>query len=99
MQRAANGQEVELQIETKNGKGSLTIEIWAQSADRTQDKKVKSDSASAAKQVKKKIKLDIPADAAGGNECYFYFVVKDSEGGERKSDPLFVDRMPFKFSV
>ena len=99
VQRAANGQEVELQIETKDGKGNLTIEIWAQSADRTQDKKVKSESASAAKQVKKKIKLEIPPDAAGGNECHFYFVVKDSEGGERKSDPLFVDRAPFKFSV
>ena len=61
--------------------------------------KVKSESASAAKQVKKKIKLEIPPDAAGGNECHFYFVVKDSEGGEKRSDPLFVDRAPFKFSV
>jgi uncharacterized Zn-binding protein involved in type VI secretion len=99
VQRAANGQDVELQIETKDAKGQLTIEIWAQSSDRTQDKKVKSESASAAKQVKKKVKLEIPPDAAGRNECYFYFVVKDSEGGERKSDPLFVDRAPFKFSV
>ena len=99
VQRAANGQEVELQIETKNGKGSLTIEIWAASADRTQDKKVSSDSASAADSVKKKVKLDIPADAAGGNECHFYFVVKDEQGGEKKSDPIFVDRAPFKFSV
>ncbi len=99
MQRAANGQEVELQIETKNGKGSLTIEIWAQSADRTQDQKVKSETASAADSVKKKIKLDIPQDAAGGNECHFYFVVKDEQGGEKKSDPIFVDRAPLKFSV
>lgn len=99
VQRAANGQEVELQIETKNGKGSLTIEIWAGSADRTQDKKVSSDSASAADSVKKKVKLDIPQDAAGGNECHFYFVVKDEQGGEKKSDPIFVDRAPFKFSV
>lgn len=99
VQRAANGQEVELQIETKNCKGSLTIEIWAQSADRTQDQKVKSETASAADTVKKKIKLDIPPDAAGGNECHFYFVVKDEQGGEKKSDPIFVDRAPFKFSV
>jgi uncharacterized Zn-binding protein involved in type VI secretion len=99
IQRAANGQEVELHIETKDAKGNLTIEIWAQSADRTQDKKVKSESASAAKKVTKKVKLEIPPDAAGGNECFFYFIVKDSEGGERKSDPLFVDRAPFKFSV
>ncbi len=99
VQRAANGQEVELQIETKNGKGSLTIEIWAQSADRTQDQKVKSETASASDSVKKKIKLDIPKDAAGGNECHFYFVVKDEQGGEKKSDPIFVDRAPFKFSV
>ena len=99
VQRAANGQEVELQIETKNGKGNLTIEIWSQGADRTQDKKVKSESASAAASVKKKVKLDIPSDAAGGNECHFYFIVKDDQGGEKKSDPIFVDRAPFKFSV
>jgi len=99
VQRAANGEEVELQIETKNGKGSLTIEIWAQSADRAQDTKVKSDTAQAADSVKKKVKLDIPPDAAGGNECHFYFVVKDAQGGEKKSDPIFVDRAPFKFSV
>jgi uncharacterized Zn-binding protein involved in type VI secretion len=99
VQRAVNGQQVELQIETKDGKGNLTIEIWAQSADRTQDKKVKSETASASKQVKKKVKLDIPPDAAAGNECHFYFVVKDDQGGERKSDPIFVDRAPFKFSV
>ncbi len=99
VQRAANGQEVELQIECKDPKGSLTIEIWAASADPAQDKKVKSESASAAKSVKKKIKLDIPADAAGKNESHFYFVVKDGQGGEKKSDPIFVDRAPFKFSV
>ena len=99
VQRAQNGQEVELQIETKDGKGQLTIEIWAQSADRTQDQKVKSESAAADKSVKKKVKLEIPADAAGGNECHFYFVVKDAQGGEKKSDPIFVDRAPFKFSI
>jgi hypothetical protein len=49
--------------------------------------------------VKKKIKLEIPADAAGSNECHFYFVVTDAQGGERRSDTLFVDRAPFKFSV
>lgn len=99
LQRAANGQDVELRIECKDPKGQLQIEIWAQSADRTQDKKVKSDSAGAAKSVKKKVKLEIPPDAAGGNECHFYFVVKDDQGGERKSDTLFVDRAPFKFSI
>jgi uncharacterized Zn-binding protein involved in type VI secretion len=99
VQRAANGQEVEVQIECKDPKGSLTIEIWSASADPAQDKKVKSETASAAATVKKKIKLDIPADAAGTNESHFYFVVKDGQGGEKKSDPLFVDRAPFKFSV
>src|SRR5882672_10065440 len=99
LQRAANGQDVELRIECKDPKGQLQIEIWAQSADRTQDKKVKSDSAGAAKSVKKKVKLEIPPDAAPGNECHFYFVVKDDQGGERKSDTLFVDRAPLKFSV
>ena len=99
VQRAANGQEVEIQIECKDPKGSLTIEIWAQSADPTQDKKVKSETESASANVKKKIKLDIPADAAGTNESHFYFVVKDGQGGEKKSDPIFVDRAPFKFSI
>jgi hypothetical protein len=99
VQRAANGQDVELHIECKDAKGSLTIEIWAASADPTQDKKVKSETASAAKSVKKKVKLEIPADAAGTNESHFYFVVKDGQGGEKKSDPIFVDRAPFKFSV
>ena len=99
LQRAANGQEVELQIECKDPKGSLTIEIWASSADPAQDKKVKSETASAAKSVKKKVKLDIPKDAAGTNESHFYFVVKDGQGGEKKSDPIFVDRAPFKFSI
>lgn len=99
VQRAANGQEVELQIECKDPKGSLTIEIWASSADPTQDKKVKSESASASASVKKKVKLEIPADAAGTNESHFYFVVTDGQGGEKKSDPIFVDRAPFKFSV
>jgi uncharacterized Zn-binding protein involved in type VI secretion len=99
LQRAANGQDVELQIECKDPKGQLKIEIWAQSADRAQDKKVKSESAAAAKSVKKKVKLEIPPDAASGNECHFYFVVTDEQGGERRSDMLFVDRAPFKFSV
>jgi uncharacterized Zn-binding protein involved in type VI secretion len=99
VQRAANGQEVELQIECKDPKGNLTLEIWASSADPSQDKKVKSESVSAAKNVKKKVKLEIPADAAGTNESHFYFVVKDGQGGEKKSDPIFVDRAPFKFSV
>src|SRR5258705_435175 len=38
VQRALNGQEVELAIECKNPKGSLKVEIWAQSADPAQDK-------------------------------------------------------------
>ena len=99
VQRAANGQEVELRIECRDPKGNLTIEIWAASADPAQDKKVKSETASAAKSVKKKVKLEIPPDAAGINESHFYFVVKDGQGAERKSDTLFVDRTPFKFSV
>jgi uncharacterized Zn-binding protein involved in type VI secretion len=99
VQRAANGQEVELQIECKDPKGNLTIEIWAASADPAQDKKVKSETASASKTVKKKVKLEIPPDAAGTNESHFYFVVKDGQGGEKKSDALFVDRAPFKFSI
>jgi uncharacterized Zn-binding protein involved in type VI secretion len=99
LQRAANAQEVELQIECREPKGQLQIEIWAQSADRTQDRKVKSESAGAAKSVKKKVKLEIPPDAAASNECHFYFVVKDEQGGERRSDTLFVDRVPFRFSV
>jgi uncharacterized Zn-binding protein involved in type VI secretion len=99
VQRAANGQDVELLIECKDPKGQLKIEIWAQSADRAQDKKVKSESEAAAKTVKKKVKLEIPPDAAGGNECHFYFAVSDGQGGERRSDTLFVDRAPFKFSV
>jgi uncharacterized Zn-binding protein involved in type VI secretion len=99
LQRAANGQEVELQIETKGAKGSLSIEIWAQGADRTQDQKVSSDSVSAADSIKKKITLSIPQGAANQGENFFYYIVKDSTGGEKKSEPLFVDRAPFKFSV
>jgi len=99
LQRALNGQEVELQIECKNPKGSLKVEIWAQSADPSQDKSVKKLDVQAAAAVKQKVKLEIPSDAAGGNECHFYFVVKDDAGASRKSEPLFVDRGPFKFSV
>lgn len=99
LQRAANAQEVELQIECNDPKGQLQIEIWARSADPAQDQKVKSESAGAAKSVKKKVKLEIPPGAAGANECHFYFVVKDEQGGERRSDTLFVDRTPFRFSV
>jgi len=99
VQRAANAQEVELQIECLSPKGQLQIEIWARSADTAQDEKVKSESASAAKSVKKKVKLEIPPAAAGANECHFYFVVKDEQGGERRSDTLFVDRTAIRFSV
>jgi hypothetical protein len=45
------------------------------------------------------VKLEIPPDAAAGNESHFYFVVKDESGASRKSETLFVDRAPFKFSV
>ena len=99
VQRALNGQQVELHIECKNPKGSLEVEIWAQSADPTQDKSVKKLDVQAGATVKQKVKLQIPADAAGGNECHFYFVVKDESGASRKSEPLFVDRAPFKFST
>jgi uncharacterized Zn-binding protein involved in type VI secretion len=99
VQRALNGQEVELHIECKNPKGSLEVEIWAQSADPSQDKAVKKLDVQASATVKQKVKLDIPADAAGVNECYFYFVVKDEAGTARKSEPLFVDRAPFRFSI
>jgi uncharacterized Zn-binding protein involved in type VI secretion len=97
--KALNGQEVEIQVDMRDPKGSLKIEIWAMSADRTQDKVVSKLDASAAASVKKKVKLDIPPDAAGGNECHFYAVVKDDKGGEKKSDPIFVDRAPFRFST
>jgi len=99
VQRALNGQEVELQIECKNPKGSLKVEIWAQSSDPSQDKSVKKLDVQAGAAVKQKVKLEIPPDAAGGNECHFYFVVKDEAGASRKSEPLFVDRAPFKFST
>jgi uncharacterized Zn-binding protein involved in type VI secretion len=99
LQRALNGQEVELQIECKNPKGSLKVEIWAQSADPSQDKPVKKLDVQAGASVKQKVKLEIPPDAAGSNESLFYFVVKDESGGSRKSDALFVDRGPFKFSI
>jgi hypothetical protein len=49
--------------------------------------------------VKEKVKLEIPPDAAETNECHFYFVVQDESGGERKSEPLFVDRGPLRFST
>jgi uncharacterized Zn-binding protein involved in type VI secretion len=97
--KALNGQEVELQIECHDPKGQLKIELWAMSSDRTQDKVVHKADASAAKSVKQKLKLDIPPDAAGGNECHFYAVVKDDKGGEKKSEPIFVDRSPFRFST
>jgi hypothetical protein len=99
VQRAHNGQDVELHVETRDAQGSLTIEIWAQSADPAQDQKVKTESAAAAATVKKKVKLDIPPSAAARNECFFYFLVKDGNGNELKSDVLFVDRTPLKFSV
>jgi len=96
--RALNGASVDLLIDCKDPKGSLTIEIWAVSADTTQDKSVKKLTATAAASVKQTYKIDISSDAAGSNESHFYYIVKDEKGGEKKSDPLFVDRAPFKFS-
>jgi uncharacterized Zn-binding protein involved in type VI secretion len=96
--RASNGQEVELQIACKNGEGSLKVEIWARGSDPTQDKCVQKLEAQAGDSVKQKVKLDIPSDAAPNHECFFYYVVKDAKGGEKKSPMLYVDRAPFKFS-
>jgi uncharacterized Zn-binding protein involved in type VI secretion len=97
--RASNGQEVEIQIACKDGKGSLKIEIWSRSSDPTQDKSVQKLEEQAGDSVKKKVKLDIPADAAPSHECFFYYVVKDEQGGEKKSPMLYVDRAPFRFST
>jgi hypothetical protein len=97
--RASNGQEVEIQITCKDGKGQLKIEIWARSSDPTQDKSVQKLDAPAGDSVNKKVKLDIPADAAPNHECFFYYVVKDEKGGEKKSPMLYVDRAPFRFST
>jgi hypothetical protein len=99
LQRAVNGEDVELRIECEDPKGQLRIEIWAQSADRSEDRKVKSESAAAAKTVKKRVRLEIPPDAVGSNECRCYFLVKDEQGGERRSDTLFVDCAPSRFSL
>jgi uncharacterized Zn-binding protein involved in type VI secretion len=97
--RAFNGASVDILIECKDPKGSLQIEIWAASADNTQDKSVKKlPDATAAATVKVTYKVEIPPDAAGTNECHFYFIVKDESGGQKKSEPIFVDRAPFKFS-
>ena len=97
--RASNGQEVEIQVACKNGKGSLKIEIWARSHDPSQDKCVQKIDAQAGDDVKQKVKLDIPGDSAPGNECFFYYVVKDDQGGEKKSPAIYVDRAPFRFST
>ena len=97
--RASNGQEVEIQIACKDGKGQLKIEIWARSSDPAQDKSVQKVDAAAGDTVKQKVKLDIPADAAENHECFFYYVVKDEQGGEKKSPMLYVDRAPFRFST
>jgi uncharacterized Zn-binding protein involved in type VI secretion len=99
VQRALNGDEVELHIEVKNPKGSLKVEIWAASADPTQDKPVKKLDVQASANLKQKVKLEIAADAAPANECHFYFVVRDESGGERKSEAIFVDRGPLRFST
>ena len=97
--RASNGQEVEVQIACKDGKGQLKVEIWARSSDPTQDKSVQKLDVAAGDSVKQKVKLDIPADAAPNHECFFYYVVKDDQGGEKKSPMLYVDRAPFRFST
>jgi uncharacterized Zn-binding protein involved in type VI secretion len=98
-QRALNGASVNIVITCKDPKGSLKIEVWAVSADATQDKSVKKlPDATAAASVTVAYKIDIPTDAAGTNESHFYFIVKDEKGGEKKSEPMFIDRAPFKFS-
>ncbi len=99
VQRAHSGQEVELQIECKNPKGSLKVEIWPDSADPEQDKPFKKLDLQAAATVKEKVKLEIPPEAGAVNECKFYFEVKDEAGGERRSGALFLVRVPFRFST
>ena len=99
-QRAKNGEEVELQVEcNKDLKGSLTIEIWAQGDDPGLDKKVETLQGQAAKLVKKKVKVTVPRGAGSGNGCYFHFLVKDQQGGEKRSDSLFVERPGYRFSA
>ncbi len=99
-QRAYNGGTVNILIECKDPKGQLHIEVWAVSSDNTQDKSVKKlPDAAAASQVSVSYKIDIPPDAAGTNECHFYFIVKDDNGGQKKSEPIFVDRTPLTFSA
>jgi uncharacterized Zn-binding protein involved in type VI secretion len=97
--RASNGQEVEIQIACKDGKGQLKVEIWARSSDPAQDKSVQKLEVAAGDEVKEKVKLDIPGDAAPSHECFFYYVVKDEQGGEKKSPMIYVDRAPFRFST
>ena len=99
LQRASNGQEVEIQVACKEGKGQLKVEIWARSSDPSQDKCVQKLDMPAGDEAKKKVKLEIPGDAAPQNECFFYYVVKDEQGGEKKSPMLYVDRAPFRFST
>lgn len=99
LKRARNGQEVEIQIACKDPKGKLNVEIWARSSDRTEDKSVQKIDLDASADAKKKVKLDIPSDAAGGNECHFYYVVKDEKGGQKRSGMIYVDRAPFRFST
>jgi len=98
-QRALNGASVDIQIECKDPKGSLKVEVWAVSADNTQDQSVKKlPDATAAATVTVSYKIDIPPDAAGTNESHFYFIVTDEKGGTKKSEPIFIDRSPFMFS-
>ena len=99
-QRVANGKEVQLRIEcTPDLTGSLTVEVWALDDEAQPEKKVQTLSENAARSVKGKWKVEIPAGAAGRNEVAFRFVVKDGQGGEVASDVLFVERSPFRFSV
>jgi uncharacterized Zn-binding protein involved in type VI secretion len=100
VQRASRDNEIQLWIEcTADLTGSLTIEIWVLDADGAPDKKVQSLQESAAQTVKPKWKVEIPAGAAGTNQVEFQFLVKDAHGGQSRSDTLFVDRIPFRFSV
>jgi uncharacterized Zn-binding protein involved in type VI secretion len=100
VQKTRKNEEVELLIEcTVNLTGSLNIDVWLLDADGTRSKNVKSLQASAAASVKQKWKAEIPPEARGRNEVGFEFVVKDAQGVEVTSDPLFVELPRFRFSI
>jgi uncharacterized Zn-binding protein involved in type VI secretion len=100
VQRAKKDDDVQLLIEcTANLTGSLDIDIWSMEADGTLDKKVQSIQQNAAQHIKAKWKVAIPPNAAKRNQVDFCFVVKDAQGVETTSDPLFVQRTVFQAQV